>query len=226
MKINNLVIIIIILSLSNQLKAQNIAIKQDFGIWIGVKLDKELPNNFNLSLEQQLRTWKNTTRIDKYWAAMGLNYTINKNFKLNANLRYIHDSNKWQRPHNSIRYNLGIQFKIKMGKKFRFFYRIQYQQKFTHNHRAFTFKEVSATRHKIKLQFKPKKNHKFYCATELFIKSDLLTQNYFDKQRFILGDKIKREIGTFDVGIGCEVNLKPNHFSSFFFLKLIYTINL
>jgi hypothetical protein len=227
MKINNLTILLLLFLLpSTQLKAQNIEIQQDFGIWFGFQLEKKLPNNFELSLEQQLRTWMNTTRIDKYWAAIDLKHTLNKNFSINASLRYIHDSNKWQRPHNSIRYNLGIQFKTKIGKKFRVFYRLQYQQKFTHNHSAFTLKKTTAIRHKIKLQLKHKKKHKFYFATELFTKPDLLTYNYFDKQRFILGDKINTKAGAFDTGVGCEINLRPNHFSSIFFLKLAYTINL
>ncbi|MGH1338046.1 MAG: DUF2490 domain-containing protein [Aureispira sp.] len=225
MKINSFVLFLFLL-FNTPLKSQNIEIQQDFSIWFGFQLEKKLPNNFELSLEQQLRTWMNTTRIDKYWAAVDLKHMLNKNFSINASLRYIHDSNKWQRPHNSLRYNLGIQFKRKISKKLRIFYRIQYQQKFTHNHRTFTFKETTATRHKIKLQLKIKKKNKFYFSTETFIRSDILTKNYFDKQRFLFGDKINTKIGSFDTGIGYEINLKPNHFSSIFFLKLAYTIDL
>lgn len=208
------------------LNAQNVEIKQDFSTWIGLRIEKKLPNNFEFSLEQQLRTWKNATKIDKYWATLGLNYKVNKNFELNGELRYIHSSNKWLRPQNSLRYALGIQFRCKIGKKIKLFYRLQYQQKFTHNHRAFTFEVNSATRHKVKVQLKHKKNHRFYFATELFIRSNLGIQAHLDKQRLSFGHKIKTKVGDFNSSIGCELNIPPKHFYSLFFVKIVYTISL
>jgi len=219
-------LILIVLFFSIHTKGQQIRTQQDFGMWIGLKLEKELPKGFEIFLEQQLRTWNNTTRIDSYLSELGLNYSVNKNFKLLGSFRYIHDTNKWGSPENNVRYNLGIQLKLKFSKKFFFFYKAQYQQKFINNYQTTIPKRVSAVRHKIKLQMKHKKNHKFYCSTELFIQSNLTAVPHFNKQRFNFGDKIKTKVGVFDTGIGCEINLQANDFASFFFLKLVYTINL
>jgi hypothetical protein len=226
MRKNKALLILLLLVTSLYTKAQNIQTQQDFGIWIGVKLEKKLPAGFELSLEQQLRTWKNSTKIGSSVSELGVNYTINKLFKLNGGFRYIYDTNRFRSPQSNFRYNLGIQLKLKISKKFTFYYKAQYQQKFIHDYKTTTPTRVSAVRHKIKLQMKYKKIHKFYFSTESFIESDITTTPYFKKQRFNLGDKIKTKAGVFDTGIGYEVNLQSNYFTSFFFLKLIYIISL
>lgn len=222
----NKVLLILLLLSSIYAEAQHIQTLQDFGIWIGVKVEKKLPLGFGLSFEQQLRTWKNTTRIGSFVSELGITYAINKNFKLNGNFRYIHDTNKWQSPEDNLRYNLGIQLKFKITKKFTFYYKAQYQQKFVHDYKTTTPMRVSAVRQKVKLQLKYKKKHKFYFSTESFIESDITTTPFFKKQRFNLGDKIKTKIGVFDAGLGYEIFLQNSHFSSFLFLKLIYIIEL
>jgi len=226
MRRNKVLLILLLVVTSLYTKAQNIQTRQDFGIWIGVKLEKKLPAGFALSLEQQLRTWKNSTKIGSSVSELGINYTINKLFKLNGGFCYIYDTNKWRSPQSNIRYNFGIQLKLKINKKFTFYYRAQYQQKFIHDYKTTTPERVSTLRHKIKLQMKYRKIHKFYFSTESFIESDITTTPYFKKQRFNLGDKIKTKTGVFDTGLGYEVNLQSNYFASFFFLKLIYIISL
>ena len=216
----------IILPIRHYNNAQNIQIDQDFGVWTGFKLQKDLPKKFDLSLEQQLRTWKNSTRIDKYWAELQLNYSINKNFRINGDIRYIHNSNKRRRPDNSLRYNLGIQLRLKIQKKLLFTFKAQYQQKFTYFYGAFSSTQTSSTRYKIKLRLKHNKYHKFYFSTELFVRSDLTSVPFLDKQRFNVGDNIKIKTGEFNVGIGYDVSLQRNDFFSLFFIKIIYTIKL
>jgi hypothetical protein len=208
------------------INAQNIQTDEDFGVWAGFKLTKDLPKKFELSIEQQLRTWSNSTRIDKYWAELELNYSINKLFKLNGNIRYIHNANKRKRPDNSLRYNLGIQLRIKINKKFLFSFKAQFQQKFIYDYGALAPKETSATRYKAKLRFKYNKYHKFYFSTEVFVRSDLTSVPFFDKQRFNICDNIKIKTGEFNVGIGYDISLKANDFFSLFFIKVIYTIKL
>lgn len=222
----NKILLIILVCLSTCAKSQTIQTKQDFGIWIGFRLEKELPKKFEISLEQQVRTWRNTTRIDKYLVDAGLQYRINKNFRLNGNARYIHDTNKFKNPENNFRYNLGIQLKFKIIKKLSFSHKSQYQQKFIYTVKSLSLVRISTLRHKIKLQLKYKKKHKFYFSTELFIRSSLVENPYFHKLRFNLGDKIKTKIGGFDAGIGYEISDITTQFRSLFFLKLIYTIRL
>lgn len=219
-------LLILLLCSSVYLNAQKIHNHQDFGIWTGFSLRKDLPKKFEVALEQQLRTWKNSTRIDKYWAELQLNYSINKNFRINADLRYIHNSNQRKRPDNSLRYNLGIQLRLKIYKKLLFTFKAQYQQKTTYLHNAFAPNKTSSTRYKIKLRLKHNKYHTFYFSTELFVRSDLTSVAFFDKQRFNIGDNIKIKTGEFNVGLGYDISLQRNDFFSLFFIKIIYTIKL
>ena len=136
---------------------------------------------------------------------MELNYSISKLFRLNGNLRYIHDANKRKRPGNSLRYNLGIQLRLKINKKFLFSFKAQFQQKFTYEYGAFAPKETSSTRYKAKLRFKYNKYHKFYFSTEVFVRSDLTSVPFFDKQRFNIGDNIKIKTGEFNVDLNAKV---------------------
>ncbi len=219
-------LLLVLLLLGYGMQAQDLRPRQDFGGWLGFRLEKELPKDFEVSLEQQLRTWRNSTRIEAYWAELGLKYEINKNFSLAGNARYVHDANRWKRPENALRYNLDLQFKTKIQKSWHFYYRARYQQKFAYPFGAINFKLISKTRHKIKLQHKYKKHHKFYVATELFVRAQPLRQTYFDQLRFSVGDKIKTKVGQFDVGLGYEMNLQPQEAFSFYYFKIVHTLSL
>lgn len=225
----NKLLVLILMLVSSSIYAQQLKSQQDFGIWVGLMVKKELPENFEISLEQQLRTSFNSTRIDDYWVELGTNYTINKNFRLNGNLRYIYDVKRTKETENSLRYNLDLEFRTKIKKKYKISYRARYQERFIdllRQPRATVAARESAVRNKIKLVFKYKKVHDFYFSTELFIKSQIFREAYLEKLRFFLGDKIKTKIGKFNLAVGYEFNLQPNDSFSFFFLKMIYTIEL
>jgi len=224
--IKSKILLILLVFFNTYARSQTIETKQDFGTWLGFRLEKDLPKKFDISLEQQVRTWRNTTRIDQYLVDAGVKYSINKNFALNGNVRYIHDTNKFKNPENNFRYNLGIQLKFKVAKKLNLSFSNKYQQKFIYNVKSLNAERVSTLRHKIKLQLKYKKKHKFYFGTELFIRSSLVRDPHFHKQRFNLGDKIKTKSGEFNTGIGYEFSVATAEFRSLFFIKLIYTIRL
>jgi len=222
-------IIFFLMLWSGFLYGQQIRAEQDFGIWLGLLVKKELPEKFELSLEQQLRTCLNTTRLDDYWAEFGVNYTINKNFRLYGNLRYILDVKKTKQTENSLRYNFDLEFRTKIKKNYQIKYRFRYQQKFIDFFQAKYTKiaeKESAIRNKIKFVFRYKKVHRFYVSTDLFVRSKVFREAYLDKLRFSLGDKIKTKVGKFNLAFGYEVNLQPSDPFSFFFLKVVYSINL
>lgn len=209
--------------------AQQIKIKQDFGVWVGVVVKKKLPQNFQLSLEQQFRTCQNSSVVDAYLADLGLNYTINKNFRLHGNFRYIHDVQKWKPTENSLRYNFDLEFRTKFSKKFKLSYRLRYQQKFIdlfQPEQTIITRKKSTVRNKLKFTYKYKKTHQFYCSTELFVSTTPHQETHLDKLRFNIGNKIKTVIGQFNFAVGYEVNLQPQDALSFFFIKMIYSIEL
>jgi hypothetical protein len=216
----------LLLSTGGDLQAQDVQAQRDFGAWMGIQLKKELPKDVEWSLEQQVRTWQNSMRLDQYFVELGLQYKINKNFSLRGNLRYIHDTNQRQHPENAFRYNLDVQFKIAPRKKWHLYYRARYQQRFSYAKRAFGPRIVSVTRHRIKTQVKFKKHHKLYAGVELFVRTAPLQTTYLDQLRFSLGDKIKTKLGVLDVGAGYEVNLQPQEPFAFFFVKAIYKLSL
>jgi len=223
-------LLVLVLFLSCEcISAQQLRTQQDFGVWVGLIVKKDLPKKFEISLEQQFRTCLNSTRMDAYWAELGVNYKLNKHFKLNGNLRYIHDIQKHKAAENSLRYNLDIEFRKKIKKKYQLSYRLRYQQKFIdllQRQRTTIAEKASAIRNKIKFLLKYKKAHHFYLSTELFVRSKVFREAYLDKLRFNLGDKIKTNVGQFNIAFGYEVNLQPNDPFSFFFLKVIYILNL
>ena len=71
-------LIIFFFSFQQVILAQDIKVTQDFGFWLGIDVKKDLSNGFDLSLMQQVRTFKNTSEMDDYLLDLGLRYSINK----------------------------------------------------------------------------------------------------------------------------------------------------
>ncbi len=222
--------ILLLLVLSIPAIAQKIEVQQDLGAWIGIEIEKDLPKKFEWSLSTQVRTSRNSSRLDSYLAQTGIGYRINKTFALGGHVRYIHDRKSSSIQENSWRYHLDFKFKLKPLKKVTLAYRLRYQQKFidAFGRKKYPLADIKSTiRHQIKMQWKVHKKHKLHTAAELFIAVHELDEYpYLDKIRLSLGDKIKTKIGTFDLSIGYEKNLQANDTFSFFFLKAIYQLSL
>lgn len=213
----------------SNLQAQQIQVQQDFGAWVGLKIEKEVLQGFEISLEQQVRTNTNSTQLDDYWAELGLNYTINKHFKLNGNLRYIYDVKRRKNTENSLRYHIDLEYRTPLTKGWKIYYRARFQQKFLNLleiRRLDRTPIVSTNRHRLKVRWKYNKHHKFYVLAELFIRSQVYKKAYIDQLRFCVGDKIKTKIGVFNLGLGYEHSLQATAPFSFFFAKIVYTIKL
>ncbi len=223
-------LLLFLLGVSLSSSAQQIQVQQDLGTWLGVKIEKELPHNFALSLEQQLRTRYNATKLDRYFAELGVQYDINENFRLTGILRYIHKKEMLEGVANQLRYNIDLQLRLPLSKKWRLSYRARYQQLFRD---AFRMQRPSplvrrnnAHRHRVKVRCKARKKHQCYALAELFVGSSTFREAYLDQLRLSIGDKIKTKVGAFNVALGYEYSLQPQEQFSFFFAKLIYELEL
>ena len=60
------VLLLLLLISTSPLFSQQIKVTRDFGVWLGVDFKKEITSRFDLSLMQQIRTFKNAAELDDY----------------------------------------------------------------------------------------------------------------------------------------------------------------
>ena len=218
-------ITLLILIISVNSYAQQIKVTQDFGAWIGFSLKKK-KGNYQLELEQQLRTYKSALKVDDYLVDLGCKYAINKSFSLNANLRYIYDRKRWKEPENNLRYNFDLGYKVKIIEDLDLTYRARYQKELVNpfNEELDQNEHFSGFRNKIKLKYKYDDRNKVYVSAELFRLIQPYRAPYFNKLQFLIGDKLNTNIGKFDCSLGFEKEIQSSHPYSFGFLKIRYTL--
>jgi len=226
-------LILVFIVLTSNLYAQQIKVTRDFGVWIGVEYEKNIFKSCDLSLEQQIRTFKNSTVLDDYLCDIGLKYLINKKFNLGTNIRYTHNNKRVKEKENNFRYNLDIGYKKELTKKIKIHYQLRYQKEYINHYRnvyyrltglSSQYKYSSVVRNKLKITFKQNKKNKYYAGAELFRLIENFREPYFNKIRFNLGEEIKSKIGEFDFSIGFEKELYSDFPYSFLFFKTIYSI--
>ncbi|MAZ58539.1 MAG: hypothetical protein CMP56_03935 [Flavobacteriales bacterium] len=222
------VLLIIIFIYTGNVISQEIKIIKDFGVWGGISFEKEVLSNYSLTLETQVRTFHNTSKLDDYILNSQLKYSINKKFDLAGGLRYILDFKRINGIEHNVRYNIDLEYKNKLTKKLRVRYRLRYQQEFVNPYLYINFFFTnnvqriysSSIRNRIKLNFKYTEQHNVYSSFEIFRLFEVFREPYFNKIRVFVGDKMK----LFDVAIGFEKELNSNHPYSFVFLKTVYTL--
>lgn len=223
-----IVVILLYLVISKNLFSQQIKVARDFGIWGGVNIEKEISKKTTINLEQQLRFYSNVTKFDDYIIDFGSKYKINKNFKLGANIRYIHNVKRWTVAENNYRYNLDLLYKGKLSNKLKIYYRLRYQKEYVNL--LSEYEEInihsSSIRNRIKAQFRANKINKLFISAELHRLIEMFKEPYFNLIRFHIGDNIKTKIGEFNCSIGYTQEINTNYPLSFFFLKTIYTLKL
>ena len=210
------------------LYAQQVKVTNDFGIWGGLLLEKNISENFKLNLEQQIRTYSNASKLDDYLAELSLQYKINKNFNLSSGIRYVYNEKRWKETENNIRYNIDFGFKQKISSRFKFYYRLKYQKEYVNLLSNYSIEKIhfSDIRNKIKLAYKANDLNKIYVSAEVFRLIEKYKAPYYNKLRFYLGDKVDTKIGQFDCSIGYEHEIQTEYPYSFLFLKTIYKIKL
>ena len=53
-------LILALMMFSKAIFPQEVKVTSDFGVWLGFDVEKKIFNGFDLNLEQQIRTFKNT----------------------------------------------------------------------------------------------------------------------------------------------------------------------
>ena len=215
--------------LTKTLYSQQVKVTRDFGIWVGAVFEKRIFSDLDLNLEQQIRTFNNTSTVDDYLSDLGLKYSINKRFGLGANIRYIYDVKRGKETENNFRYNLDIEYKKEIKPKIKLRYRLRYQKEYINLFSAYFYnppqKIYSASvRNKVKIMLKYNRMHSVYTSAELFRLIEIFKEPYFNKVRFYIGDEINTKIGEFDFSIGFEREIRTDYPYSFVFVKTIYTI--
>jgi len=221
-------IILLYLIFSKTLLSQQVKVTRDVGFWGGVNIEKTISKEFKINLEQQVRLYTNATKFDEYIIDFGGKYTINKKFKLGADLRYSYDAKRWEDPENNFRYNLDLKFKQKLISKFKMYYRLRYQHEYNNllSEDLSSNLSKSGIRNKVKIQYAANKKNELYFSVELFKLIQIFREPYFNKIRFYIGDNVNSERGRFNYSLGYEQEINTNDPLSFFFLKTIYTLKL
>jgi hypothetical protein len=220
-------IIIFYLLIPNFIFSQQIKVTRDFGSWAVVNIQKKLSKDFEINLEQQLRFYTNSTKIDDYIIDFGSKYKINKNFKLGANFRYTYNKKRWKETENNYRYNLDLHYKGKVSTKLKLYHRLRYQKNITDVFSVTqTNVNLSKIRNKLKIGYKINKNNMLYFSGEIFKSIEIFKTPYFNKTRFYLGDVIKTKIGDFNCSFGYEQEVNTDYPLNFLFLKIVYTLKL
>ena len=208
-------------------QSQEIIVTRDFGFWVGQSFEKKV-KKFEWKFEQQLRTFKNASRVDDYLVDLGLKYTITGNFKIAANIRYIFDKKYFKKTEQNYRYNLDFLYQADLTNRLVFTYRLRYQKEYVNLFGNYSIRHIHFTdfRNKTELNYEWNKTHNVYISSEIFRRIEQYREPYFSKFRFYIGDKVSTDIGEFDFSLGFDREIRPDIPSSCLFIKLIYRMKL
>ncbi len=211
--------------LKNTALTQEVKTVRDIGVWIGVGLNYELNKKWDFGINQELRTFDNSTRLSKSISEIDLNYTINNNFKLRLGGRYSFDRKKNELFTHDIRYNIDVKIKGDRNSFWSWQYRFRYQHSYEN---LFTFtpdtQEESNVRNRAKVDY-TLNAHKLYFSTELFRVFTYFEKPRFNRLRTSIGDEFETKLGDLDVSICHQVELGEEDPLNFFFLNIHYTFN-
>ena len=123
----------------------------DFGLWTSLGVTKNLPRNWSVDLEAELRTEDNVRSVDRWSIGAGVNYRVNKYLKLGVAYNFLDkysadktkykdpdDNDEWTEGYNLYRHhwtprhraNFEVNAGLKLWKWLRISVRERYQ--FTH----------------------------------------------------------------------------------------------
>jgi len=160
----------------------------DFGVWAGVTLKHKFSQRFSGSIEEQVRTYQNSTAIAQYFTEAGLEYSISKKFKVAVGYRFINNN---QQTYYSKRHRVfaDLSFKTKFSSlQFIFRTRLQEQQKDINSSEMGSIPEWYS-RNKLTLKLDLNRKYTPYTSAEMMylLKAPKIENNYIEKWRYTFG---------------------------------------
>lgn len=193
MKSIQIIALIIVLIFSHTVLSQTEVIVRDLETWSSVSASKKFESNAKLELEQSLRLYDNTSKVDQYFTNLSLELPVFKFASITGGLRYIRDRDKDDGEYeNHLRFNADLNFKHEY-ERFTFKYRLRLQTK---NELGYSRDEGdylrNATRVKVGINYNIR-NWKFdpEIAGEIFRESGKYMISSFNKYRLTLSTKYK-----------------------------------
>src|SRR5204862_2655921 len=98
----------------------------DFGVWAGVTVKHKFTQKLSASLEEQVRTYQNSTAVAQYFTDASLEYSLSKKFKVALGYRFINNN---QQTYYSKRHRVyaDLSYKTKLS-MFQFILRTRLQE--------------------------------------------------------------------------------------------------
>ena len=166
---------------------------RDLESWSTISVNKKISKVFAINLEQSLRMYDNSAKIDQYFTNLDLNFKVAKGLSLTSGFRFIGDRDKGDGTYdNHIRFNGDINYKHDVD-RFKFKYRIRLQSK---NELAYSREEGDFLRNAFRIRAGVKYNIKGWkldpeMSYELFRESGKYVVSSFNKYRVSLSTKYK-----------------------------------
>jgi long-subunit fatty acid transport protein len=109
---------------------------EDFQLWNGYSVEKELNKKISVGLEQEFRFKNNASQFEDYLTTLGGGYKINKYLKVRGAYRFNYAKSIEEGVKNEHRFNVDLMLRYKLD-RFVLGYRARYQveyEKFEYNH--------------------------------------------------------------------------------------------
>lgn len=212
---------VLILFVTFNVAAQQVKKVYDIGGWAGLGVNYKLNKSYTASFLQEVRFYESFSLIEKSISEVGIEYKINKQFKLGGNLRYSYDRGKDMDFSNDFRFNADLKFKRKFGDFFTFKYRLRYQETYEHFFEAVSEGVVANFRNKLAIERKLEKHTVYFCG-EIFRERVIYKKAYFNKLRLAIGDRLETGLGQFQYALTYERELSSIYPLNFLFLRVNY----
>ncbi len=158
----------------------------DAGLWLSVNARKSITQAFSVNYTHEVRIMENISEAATIFGDLGVDYNLNKHFKLSANYRHKYQRRPDDSYANYNRYYFDLSYKQKF-KPLVFSIRQRIQSEFSGYN---TGRELNPELYsRTKLTLKADLDRKFspYFSTELFLPINEYSNTYIDKVRYSAG---------------------------------------
>ena len=153
---------------------------QDFGVWSGLSVNKEVLDDLKIDADFQVRTDDNSTRLNQCFLDLGAKYKVNKYFRTGVSWRP-RMTNNWSGYKFENRLYLDLTGKLKLN-DIKLYLRSRIQTTSNRNAENPTYERI-----RFKAKFKIEKGLKAFLQDEFFFHLNGTGTSNYKKNRFGLG---------------------------------------